>query len=53
MDKKIYYRELGRVQNLLKTPIDIITFTGFMDDDEKMAHLERYAAEVNYKINLD
>lgn len=49
---KNYYRELNKVQSMLNIPVDIVTITGFMDDEEKMAHLKRYAEEVNYKVNL-
>ena len=48
---KNYYRELNNVQSKI-SHIDIITFTAFMDKDEKMAHLKYYADKVGYKINL-
>lgn len=48
--RQIYYRELSKVQNMLKIPVDIVTFTGFMDWNEKMQHLKRYAEQVNYTI---
>jgi len=38
---------LSYVQNNLSTPIDILTFTGFMDADaEVAAHLMRYAKDL-------
>ena len=38
---------LSYVQNNLSTPIDILTFTGFMDTDaEVAAHLMRYAKDL-------
>lgn len=47
---QIYYRELNKVQGMLKIPVDIVTFTGFMNWDEKVAHLKYYAKQVNYTI---
>ena len=34
------------VQNNLKTPIDIMTFTGFMDDAEVVTHTMYYARKI-------
>ena len=50
---KNYYRELCKVQNLLNIPADIVTITGFMDEEEKLSHLYYYANLVNYTVNLD
>lgn len=47
-----YYRELNKVQSMLKIPVDIVTFTGFMSEDEKMAHLLYYAQQVGYQVVL-
>jgi hypothetical protein len=49
---KNYYRELNKVQRQIPH-IDIVTFTGFMDKDEKLAHLDYYAKQVGYKVNLN
>lgn len=39
-----YYDDLGKLQNtVVNTHCDIMTFTGFMDDAEKVQHIIRYA----------
>lgn len=35
-------KELIDLQNALIAPIDIVTITGFMNDAELLAHVERY-----------
>jgi len=35
------WKELEKIQNQM-THIDILTITGFMDDEQLEAHLERY-----------
>ena len=37
---------LSYVQNNLSTPIDIMTFTGFMDDAEVVTHTMYYARKI-------
>lgn len=34
--------ELIDLQNALVAPVDILTITGFMNDAELLAHVERY-----------
>ena len=48
MDRKEYYRHLGRIQNhnSLVDIVDIMTITGLMDDAQKINHLARYAEQV-------
>ena len=51
MNRKIYYTELNKIQS--KIPyVDIITITGFMNNDEKILHLQRYAEQINYNLDL-
>ena len=45
MDLDQYYSILSSIQNRM-THVDIMTITGMMDDEEKLAHLFRYAFEV-------
>ena len=35
-------KELIDLQNALVAPIDIVTISGFMNDNELLAHVERY-----------
>ena len=49
---KNYYRELYKVQRQINH-IDIVTITGFMSKDEKLAHLNYYADQVGYEVNFD
>ena len=35
-------KELIDLQNALIAPVDILTITGFMNDKELLAHVERY-----------
>ena len=47
MDTKTYYQDLGHLQNHPdNVDQDIMTITGFMDDDQKRQHLLRYAYRV-------
>ncbi len=43
-----YYNELNNVQNHINNvDIDIVSFTAFMNDAEKLAHLEYYKKQCN------
>ena len=49
MNRSEYYDHLSRVQNApsIGNIIDIMTITGFMNDSEKLDHLEHYAAKTS------
>ena len=51
MNRKIYYTELNKIQSEIPY-VDIITITGFMNNDEKILHLQRYAEQINYNLDL-
>lgn len=36
------WKELVAIQNSMTTPIDILTITGFMNDEQFIQHLEYY-----------
>ena len=50
MNKKRYYKALSHVQNE-NTIIDIMTITAFMNDSQKIEHLERYLNSNCQKCN--
>lgn len=39
----------SRIVNAEKTPIDIITITGFMNEEEFLKHCDRYITDVDMK----
>jgi len=48
-----YYKHLSRVQNApMNAHVDIMTITGFMTKQEKLKHIENYAALDNDKRAL-